>query len=111
MDYFSILDLKREPFSNSPDPAFFYQSAQHTACLQQLELAIRLRRGLNVVIGHVGDSRTYRYRNNELVQLTTDHSLVQEQADLGLISREQARTHSLKNLILRVVGGGTELEG
>jgi general secretion pathway protein A len=58
MDYFSILDLEREPFSNSPDPAFFYQSAQHTACLQQLELAIRLRRGLNVVIGHVGTGKT-----------------------------------------------------
>jgi general secretion pathway protein A len=58
MDYFSILDLKREPFSNSPDPAFFYPSAQHTACLQQLELAIRLRRGLNVVIGHVGTGKT-----------------------------------------------------
>jgi len=58
MNYFSILDLKREPFSNSPDPAFFYQSAQHTACLQQLELAIRLRRGLNVVIGHVGTGKT-----------------------------------------------------
>jgi len=58
MDYFSILDLEREPFSNSPDPAFFYQSAQHTACLQQLELAIRLSRGLNVVIGHVGTGKT-----------------------------------------------------
>ena len=58
MDYFSILNLEREPFSNSPDPAFFYQSAQHTACLQQLELAIRLRRGLNVVIGHVGTGKT-----------------------------------------------------
>ncbi len=67
-------------------------------------------RSNHIVIGHVGDSRTYRYRNSELVQLTTDHSLVQEQADLGLISRERARTHSLKNLILRVVGGGTELE-
>ncbi len=58
MDYFTILDLKREPFSNSPDPDFFYQSAQHTGCLQQLELAIRLRRGLNVVIGQVGTGKT-----------------------------------------------------
>jgi serine/threonine protein phosphatase PrpC len=63
-----------------------------------------------IVIGHVGDSRTYRLRDSELVQLTTDHSLVQEQADLGLISREQARSHPLKNLVLRVVGGGTSLE-
>ena len=58
MDYFRILDLEREPFSNSPDPDFFFQSAQHTGCLQQLELAIRLRRGLNVVIGHVGTGKT-----------------------------------------------------
>ncbi len=58
MDYFDILDLEREPFSNSPDPDFFYRSVQHTGCLQQLELAIRLRRGLNVVIGHVGTGKT-----------------------------------------------------
>jgi len=64
----------------------------------------------HIVIGHVGDSRTYRFRNSELVRLTTDHSLVQEQADLGLINSEQARTHSLKNLILRVVGGVPELD-
>ena len=58
MDYFDILDLEREPFSNSPDPDFFYRSLQHTGCLQQLELAIRLRRGLNVVVGHVGTGKT-----------------------------------------------------
>ena len=58
MDYYSILNLEREPFSNSPDPAFFYPSGQHRGCLQQLELAIRLRRGLNVVIGHVGTGKT-----------------------------------------------------
>ena len=58
MDYYSILDLTREPFSNSPDPDFFYRSVPHTGCLQQLELAIRLRRGLNVVIGDVGTGKT-----------------------------------------------------
>ena len=54
MDYFKILNLKREPFSNSPDPAFFFQSGQHQGCLQKLELSLRMRRGLNVVIGEVG---------------------------------------------------------
>ena len=58
MDYFSILNLKKEPFSNSPDPEFFYHSRQHQACLQKLELALRLRRGLNVVIGDVGTGKT-----------------------------------------------------
>lgn len=58
MEYFKILNLKREPFSNSPEPDFFYSSIQHRSCLQQLELAIRLHRGLNVVIGEVGTGKT-----------------------------------------------------
>jgi general secretion pathway protein A len=58
MDYFQILNLKKEPFSNSPEPDFFFQSEQHRGCLQKLELAIRLRRGLNVVMGEVGTGKT-----------------------------------------------------
>ncbi|MDO9515287.1 MAG: AAA family ATPase [Syntrophales bacterium] len=58
MDYFSVLDFSREPFSNSPEPEFFYQSPQHVECLQKLELAVRLRRGLNTVIGDVGAGKT-----------------------------------------------------
>jgi general secretion pathway protein A len=58
MEYFSIVNLKREPFSNSPDPEFFYGSHQHLECLQKLELALRLRRGLNVIIGDVGTGKT-----------------------------------------------------
>ena len=58
MDYFSILELDREPFSNSPDPTFFYGATPHLACLQQLELSIRLKRGLNVVMGRVGTGKT-----------------------------------------------------
>jgi general secretion pathway protein A len=58
MEYFSIVNLEREPFSNSPDPEFFYGSHQHLECLQKLELALRLRRGLNVIIGDVGTGKT-----------------------------------------------------
>jgi general secretion pathway protein A len=58
MDYFSILNLNKEPFSNSPDPDYFYNSQQHVSCLQKLELSLRLRRGLNVVIGEVGTGKT-----------------------------------------------------
>ncbi len=58
MDYFSILNLKKEPFSNSPDPEFFYHSRQHLDCLQKLELSLLLRRGLNVIIGEVGTGKT-----------------------------------------------------
>ena len=58
MDYFRILNLKKEPFSNSPEPEFFFQSVKHVGCLQKLELAIRLRRGLSVVVGDVGTGKT-----------------------------------------------------
>jgi serine/threonine protein phosphatase PrpC len=56
------------------------------------------------VLGHVGDSRTYLFRRGELKQLTLDHSLVQDQVDRGLITAEEARKHSLRNVILRAVG-------
>jgi general secretion pathway protein A len=58
MDYFSILNLNREPFSNSPDPDYFYHSQQHLDCLQKLELSLHLRRGMNVIIGEVGTGKT-----------------------------------------------------
>ena len=56
------------------------------------------------VIGHMGDSRTYRLRQGSLKQLTKDHSLVQDQIDQGLITEEQARSHRMRNIILRAVG-------
>ncbi|MGD8881181.1 MAG: AAA family ATPase [Desulfobacterales bacterium] len=58
MDYFSILNFKQEPFSNSPDPEFFFHSREHLECLQKLELSLLLRRGLNVIIGEVGTGKT-----------------------------------------------------
>ena len=57
-----------------------------------------------VVLGHIGDSRTYRFRNGQFRQMTRDHSLVQDQIDQGKITIEQARNHPLRNIILRAVG-------
>lgn len=56
------------------------------------------------VLGHIGDSRTYLFRDGQLKQLTEDHSLVQDQINQGLISSAQARNHPLRNIILRAVG-------
>jgi general secretion pathway protein A len=58
MDYFRILNLNKEPFSNSPDPEFFFHSHRHLDCLQKLELSLLLRRGLNVIIGDIGTGKT-----------------------------------------------------
>jgi protein phosphatase len=56
------------------------------------------------VLGHIGDSRSYRFRNHTLKRLTLDHSLVQKQLDSGLITLEEARLHPMKNIITRAVG-------
>jgi PPM family protein phosphatase len=60
--------------------------------------------GDRYIVGHVGDSRTYLYRDGALRRITRDHSLVQEQLDQGLITREDAKTHRLRNVVLRAVG-------
>ena len=57
-------------------------------------------------IVHVGDSRCYRWRNNELVALTEDHSLVEEQFRAGRITREEADQAPYRNVITRAVGSG-----
>jgi len=58
MSYYRLLELNSEPFSNSPEPDLFYQAPQYVQCLQKLEISIRLRRGLSVVVGDVGTGKT-----------------------------------------------------
>ena len=67
-------------------------------------LVMGVFQGTRTLIGHVGDSRCYRLRQGSLVQLTRDHSLLQEQIDAGLISPEQAQYATHKNLVTRALG-------
>ena len=57
-----------------------------------------------VTVAHVGDSRLYRLRGDALCVITRDHSLLQEQIDSGMISREEARFSQNKNLVTRALG-------
>jgi PPM family protein phosphatase len=59
---------------------------------------------------NVGDSRVYRFSGNDLVQVTTDHSMVQEMVDSGQLSAEQAEQHPDSNVITRAVGFSVEPE-
>jgi len=61
------------------------------------------------LIGQVGDSRAYLFRDGKLVQLTKDHSYVQEQVDAGYLTPEQARTHPYSNVITRCVGANSDV--
>ncbi len=64
----------------------------------------------NLVVGHIGDSRVYRYRGNSLEQITRDHSYVQELIDKGLFTKEQARASDKKNVVTRALGVGPTVE-
>jgi serine/threonine protein phosphatase PrpC len=61
------------------------------------------------MIGQVGDSRAYLLREGDFLQLTKDHSYVQEQVDAGLLTPEQARTHPYSNVITRCVGANEDV--
>jgi len=73
-------------------------------------------------LAHVGDSRVYLFRpggansdeggagHGELIQLTSDHSWVNEQIQSGVISADQARSHPLRNVVTRALGGKADLQ-
>jgi protein phosphatase len=60
-------------------------------------------------LAHVGDSRVYMVRDGSMTLLTSDHSWVNEQIQSGIISAEQARSHPLRNVVTRALGGKPDL--
>ena len=56
------------------------------------------------VIAHIGDSRIYLYRGDQLTQITTDHTFVQRLVDSGRITEEEARYHPRRSVLMRVLG-------
>jgi len=67
-------------------------------------LVVALFHDNKMTVAHIGDSRLYRLRGDELKQITKDHSLLQEQIDSGLITPEQAKMSANKNLVTRALG-------
>jgi PPM family protein phosphatase len=60
-------------------------------------------------IAHVGDSRVYRLRGTEMKLMTRDHTWVNEQVMAGFLTEDQARTHPLRNVVTRALGGEAEV--
>jgi protein phosphatase len=70
-----------------------------------LVLAIFHDKGISVM--HCGDSRLYHFRNGEIMWMTSDHSLVNEWVQKGLIKPEEAFGHPRSNVITRAVQGAS----
>ena len=65
--------------------------------------------GDTAVIGHVGDSRAYLLRNGVFQRLTSDHSWVNEQVKMGLLSDDDAQRHPMRNIVTRALGNRLEV--
>jgi protein phosphatase len=84
------------------------QMDEHPECRGMgTTVVIAVVHGGHFWVAHVGDSRAYLLRDNELRQLTTDHSLVNELVRLGMLSREQAARDPRRNVVTRALGSGT----
>ncbi|MFL5242083.1 MAG: protein kinase domain-containing protein [Gemmataceae bacterium] len=66
--------------------------------------------GTHVVVGHVGDSRTYHLHEGRLIQLTRDHTLVGRLVELGTLTPEEAENHPRKNELQQAIGGRSDVE-
>jgi protein phosphatase len=66
--------------------------------------------GYNLVVGHIGDSRTYHFTQGRLVQITRDQTLVNRLVELGQITQEEAENHPRKNELQQAVGGRADVE-
>jgi len=73
-------------------------------------LTIAVVMGQQAYLAHVGDSRAYLYHDNELEQLTQDHSVVARMVEVGQLTAEEALTHQNRNVLYRAIGQTNTLE-
>ncbi|MDH3730298.1 MAG: protein phosphatase 2C domain-containing protein [Acidimicrobiia bacterium] len=61
-------------------------------------------------LAHIGDSRAYQLRAGDLLQITSDHTLVAELVAEGRLDPKEVRAHPQRNLLTRVIGMGKQIE-
>ena len=85
-------------------------STDPTASGMGTTMTVALVEGMTVAIGHVGDSRAYLVRGEQMEQLTEDHSLVNELLKTGKLSEEEAHIHPQRSVITRAVGTDPDVD-
>jgi serine/threonine protein phosphatase PrpC len=113
-----IKDADKQPYASPQDAEFALRSSLVAAnsllsetVFEHPELtgmgttvSALLRVGDSLAMAHIGDSRIYLWRDNELVQVTSDHTFVQRLVDSGRITPEEALTHPRRSVLMRVLG-------
>ncbi|HJU36229.1 MAG TPA: Stp1/IreP family PP2C-type Ser/Thr phosphatase [Gaiellaceae bacterium] len=85
-------------------------STDPTASGMGTTMTVALVEGMTVALGHVGDSRAYLVRGEQMEQLTEDHSLVNELVKSGKLSEEEAHAHPQRSVITRAVGTDPDVD-
>jgi protein phosphatase len=85
-------------------------STDPTASGMGTTMTVAVVEGMTVALGHVGDSRAYLVRGEQMEQLTEDHSLVNELLKSGKLSEEEAQAHPQRSVITRAVGTDPDVD-
>ncbi len=109
MSYFKILGFDKEPFSTSPDPAFFFESREHEKALTNLMIELRLKRGLNVILGDVGTGKTTLSRKLYQLVKSQDRFICHMMLDPVYDSDEIFLTSLVRNLDVKVNNDGPRI--
>lgn len=106
----SALEQTVELIREANRRVYAYSSENASARGMGTTMTVALVDGNRVAIGHVGDSRAYLLRDEQLTQLTQDHSLVAELVRSGRLSPEDAESHPRRSVITRALGTDSEVE-
>ena len=105
------LDKKEEILALINDAMYYANTVVHKKATENSELVemgttleVCLIYDNKIFIGHVGDSRIYRIRNEIMRKLTTDHSYVEKLVKDGTITKEESYTHPKKNMLTKAIG-------
>ncbi|MCW9013972.1 MAG: Stp1/IreP family PP2C-type Ser/Thr phosphatase [Gammaproteobacteria bacterium] len=92
--------------------AVIYQASRNNAQYEGMgtTIVVLLFYDNRITVAHVGDSRLYRVRNEQMEQLTRDHTLLQELVDRGFYTKKEAQESMNKNLVTRAVGVNPTVE-
>ena len=83
-----------------------YKKSKENKALSEMgtTLDVCIMQSNKTFIGHIGDSRVYRIRDNFIRKLTTDHSYVENLIKDGTITKEESYTHPKKNMLTKALG-------